>query len=82
MPTEDSATTVRGDVPSSEPMTIQIPSMHRVIRRRGKRALSSMKPEGQAGQQSNRVSELRNHFFVVWLQQTLQDSKELMGKPE
>jgi hypothetical protein len=44
MPTEDSATTVRGEVPSRDPTRMAIPSTHRVIRRRGKRALSSMNP--------------------------------------
>jgi hypothetical protein len=44
IPTDDSATTVRGEVPISAPIRMQTPSIHRVIRRRGKRALSSMKP--------------------------------------
>lgn len=51
MPTDDSATTVRGEVPSSAPIKMHTPSMHRVIRRRGNRALSSMKPVEAAAQQ-------------------------------
>lgn len=83
IPTADSDAIIRGDVPSKAPIMMHTPSMHRVMRRRGKRALSSMKPAGKAVNVSHRnsVTQAAAHHAMSCAPSQAQHTCHHAGRP-